>query len=46
MDVLSTGMLPGIFSDPDVESRQQFLNSYAGTYLKEEIQAEALTKKH
>jgi predicted AAA+ superfamily ATPase len=43
-EILSTGLLPGIFSEKDQDTRQAVLNSYAGTYLKEEIQAEALTK--
>lgn len=42
--VLSTGLLPGIFSEEERETREAVLSSYAGTYLKEEIQAEALTK--
>jgi predicted AAA+ superfamily ATPase len=41
---LSTGTLPGIFSEKDPEIKKQILGSYAGTYLKEEVQAEALTK--
>ncbi|MBI1861981.1 MAG: ATP-binding protein [Deltaproteobacteria bacterium] len=43
-DVLSTGTLPGVFSDESQEERQRVLASYAATYLKEEIQAEGLTK--
>lgn len=41
---LSVGTLPGIFTEPNVPDRESVLRSYAGTYLKEEIQAEALTK--
>jgi predicted AAA+ superfamily ATPase len=42
--VLSTGLLPGIFSEEEKEARESILSTYAATYLKEEIQAEALTK--
>lgn len=42
--VLSTGCLPGVMTDPDVSSRRKLLRSYAATYLKEEVQAEALTR--
>jgi predicted AAA+ superfamily ATPase len=41
---LSVGTLPGIITDDSVQERQRVLTSYAGTYLKEEIQAEALTR--
>ncbi len=41
---LSTGTLPGIYSEPNATDRRKTLRSYAGTYLKEEIQAEALTR--
>jgi uncharacterized protein len=41
---LATGTLPGILSDPDEESRCKTLRSYAGTYLKEEVQAESLSR--
>ena len=41
---LSTGTLPGVLSDPDRTSREKTLRSYAGTYLKEEIQAESLSR--
>jgi predicted AAA+ superfamily ATPase len=41
---LATGTLPGILSDPDEESRRKTLRSYAGTYLKEEVQAESLSR--
>lgn len=42
--VLATGTLPGIWTEPDEEERRKTLRSYASTYLKEEIQAEALTR--
>ena len=42
--VLATGTLPGILSDSDRGSREKTLRSYAGTYLKEEIQAESLSR--
>lgn len=41
---LRTGCLPGIYTDPDDISRVKTLKSYCATYLKEEIQAEALTR--
>lgn len=47
MDVtkaLETGTLPGIWTEEDPRERRKTLRSYASTYLKEEIQAEALTK--
>jgi predicted AAA+ superfamily ATPase len=43
-DVISYGSLPGVYTETDLDSRKKLLESYAGTYLKEEIQAEALTK--
>jgi uncharacterized protein len=41
---LSLGLLPGIYLEPDKEIAQKLLRTYAITYLKEEIQAEALTR--
>ena len=41
---LSIGTLPGIWTDKDPAQREKTLRSYAATYLKEEIQAEALTR--
>jgi uncharacterized protein len=41
---LGTGTLPGVLDDPDRESREKTLRSYAGSYLKEEIQAESLSR--
>ena len=41
---LCTGTLPGILSEPDVAERQKTLRSYAATYVREEIQAESLTR--
>lgn len=41
---LSTGTLPGVYTDPDEASRRKTLRSYAATYLKEEVQAESLTR--
>jgi predicted AAA+ superfamily ATPase len=41
---LATGTLPGIYTEPDDRERKKTLRSYAATYLKEEIQAEALTR--
>jgi predicted AAA+ superfamily ATPase len=42
--VLATGTLPGILTDADPASRRKTLRSYAATYLKEEVQAESLTR--
>lgn len=41
---LATGTLPGIWTARDDAERYKTLRSYASTYLKEEIQAEALTR--
>lgn len=41
---LSTGTLPGIYTTQDDRERKKTLRSYASTYLKEEVQAEALTR--
>lgn len=42
--LLSYGLLPGIYSEKNIKEKELLLNSYGATYLKEEIQAEALTK--
>ena len=44
MTALSTGTLPGIWTETDEKEKTKTLGSYAATYLKEEIQAEALTR--
>jgi predicted AAA+ superfamily ATPase len=41
---LATGTLPGILTEPDRGEREKTLRSYAATYLKEEVQAESLTR--
>lgn len=41
---LSVGTLPGIWTEPELREKHETLRSYASTYLKEEIQAEALTR--
>ena len=41
---LSHGTLPGIYAEPDERVRSADLRSYADTYLREEIQAEALVR--
>lgn len=41
---LAFGTLPGIWTDEDQGSREKTLRSYASTYLKEEVQAENLTR--
>ena len=43
-EALSTGLLPGIWTEKDIQEKHKTLRSYASIYLKEEIQAEALTK--
>ena len=41
-DVLQTGLLPGVRSEPDIAI--DILEAYAANYLHQEIQQEALTK--
>ena len=41
---LSTGTLPGIWTEKKIGEREKTLRSYASIYLKEEIQAEAVTQ--
>jgi len=41
---LCKGLLPGIYAENDRDTWTKLLRSYAVTYLKEEIQAEALTR--
>lgn len=41
---MSTGTLPGIYTDSSPQDRIKTLRSYSATYLKEEIQAEALMR--
>jgi len=41
---LSIGTLPGIWTEADLPTAQKTLRSYAVTYLKEEVQAESLTR--
>jgi len=41
---LAFGTLPGIWSEADDATRKKTLRSYAATYLKEEVQAENLTR--
>lgn len=43
-EALSTGLLPGIWVESDKYEKEKTLESYAATYLKEEIQAEALSR--
>lgn len=44
MQAMSTGALPGIYTDSSVSEREKTLRSYGATYLKEEVQADALTR--
>ncbi len=41
---LCTGTLPGIYLDNSESDRLAVLDSYAATYVREEVQAEALTR--
>lgn len=41
---LATGTLPGIYTEQSLTERIRTLRSYSATYLKEEIQSEALTR--
>ena len=41
---LECGTLPGIYLDPDRESREKTLRTCVATCLKEEVKAEALTR--
>ena len=43
-ELLAFGSLPGIYTEPSIKDKMKTLSSYAATYLKEEIQAEALTR--
>ncbi len=43
-ELLSTGTLPGILNEQERSERIKTLRDYAGTYLREEIQAEALAR--
>jgi len=42
--VLAHGTLPGVYSETDPERRASDLRSYVDSYLREEIQAEALVR--
>ncbi len=44
LQALSVGTLPGILSDASTAEQQKTLRSYAATYLKEEVQAENLSR--
>ena len=41
---LETGTLPGIYTEKNPAEREETLRSYSATYLREEVQAEALTR--
>ncbi len=42
--LLSLGALPGILTEPDQALAKKILRTYSTTYLREEVQAEALTR--
>lgn len=42
---LAIGTLPGVWTDPDAASQKKTLRSYAATYVREEIQAESLSRQ-
>ena len=44
-DALAFGTLPGCVTEKDAGARRDMLRTYASTYLKEEVQAEALTRQ-
>ncbi len=44
-EAVAYGTLPGVVTEKDNDARQELLRTYASTYLKEEIQAEALTRE-
>lgn len=44
-EALSTGTLPGIWTEKDKAQKIKTLESYTGTYLKEEVQQEALVRE-
>lgn len=41
---LEVGLLPGVYTEGSTELAKKTLKTYASTYLKEEIQAESLTR--
>ncbi len=41
---IAYGTLPGIFTETNKKEKELVLSTYGATYLKEEVQAEALTK--
>lgn len=41
---MACGTLPGIYLEPSQFDREKILETYAATYVKEEIQAESLTR--
>lgn len=44
-EALIFGTLPGVVTERDDRARQGLLRTYGSTYLKEEVQAEALTRQ-
>ena len=44
-EAIAYGTLPGIVTEKDYGAREELLRTYASTYLKEEVQAEALTRE-
>jgi predicted AAA+ superfamily ATPase len=44
-DALVFGTLPGVVTEKDDDARKDLLRTYGSTYLKEEVQAEALTRQ-
>jgi predicted AAA+ superfamily ATPase len=43
-DALAHGTLPGILAEPDARDREKTLATYAAIYLREEVQAESLSR--
>ena len=44
-DALIFGTLPGVVTEKDESAKKDVLRTYGSTYLKEEVQAEALTRE-
>jgi predicted AAA+ superfamily ATPase len=44
-EILAWGSLPRVLELPTIEDRQRFLQAYAHTYLREEIQAEQIVRR-
>ncbi|MBF0361768.1 MAG: ATP-binding protein [Oligoflexia bacterium] len=43
-NILQYGLLPQVYTETEIEFKEEFLTNYCHTYLKEEIQQEALVR--